>query len=125
MIHSYSDFINEGSSSSKSPIYWNYDLVQLLEKNWSEISTTKYDSNIYYINFKAGEDKEDKYDFFSVLVQNKTSDDVYMMDNSKPFIEKFKKEFWKNPNQYVKSLKYKPKCLGDLSHVELSDKYNM
>ena len=33
-------------------------------------------------------------------------------------MEKFKKEFWKNPGNYIKNFKYEPKCLGDLTAIK-------
>ena len=127
MLYKYSDFIKEdlikeGSSSNNTPIYWSEKIEELLDVNWSDISTTRYVDDKYYINFKAG---EGQYNYFSVIVENKGVNDVYYMDNSDKFINKFKTEFWKNASEYVQNFIYDPKCLGDLEHVKDSNKYNL
>lgn len=121
MIRNYFDFIKEGHNSSDSPIYWSESLEKLINEDWTEISTKHYSDDIYFINFKAG---NDRYDYYSVLANK--SDDTYLMDNPENFIQKFRTEFWKDPAKYIENMKrFKPKCLGDLSHVELSSKYNI
>ena len=132
MIHNYSDYIklNEGSKTSASQIYWNKQLTGLVNEDWSEISTTRYNSDIYEINFKSG---NGQYNYYSVLVepQGKGKDDIYYLEDNlnkyteRIFQEKLKTEFWKTPQDYYKQLKYTPKCLGDISHLLHKDKYEL
>ena len=131
MISKYSDFlnlkidkINESGINNPTIIYWQRAFKEISDKDWTEISTTKYSNEKYKINFKTG---DDKYDYYSVLIENKGGEDFYYLENSDPtlFLEKFKKEFWKNPSEYVKNFKYEPKVLGDLEHVKATDKYNL
>lgn len=126
MIYKYSEYvINEGSSSSESLIYWSNQLQMLLNRDWTEISSKKYKDNLYYIHFKAG---NDKYDYYKVLVEK---GDIYYMEENEnvnpinDFQKKLNEEFWKTPQSYFKDLKYSPKCLGDISHLSHADKYNI
>lgn len=132
MIRSYSDYIkiNEaytGSNPSPSLIYWSNKLNTLLNNEWTQISTTKYTGNIYEIKFRTGDEKNN---YYSVLVEKSTNDIYYLeedgkIDLSKIFQEKLNNEFWKHPLDYYKNLKYAPKCLGDISYLSASDKYNV
>ena len=130
MLSNYSNFINynlikEGSSDRPETIYWGYQLKDLLVKDWTEISTSRYTDNKCLVKFRSG---PDKYDFCAVIFEAKNigGDFYYMEDNvSEKFIKKFKAEFWKNASEYVKKLQYSPKCLGDLSHVRDAEKYNL
>lgn len=131
MVNNYSDFlnnnsykINEGGENNPSVLYWDKNIKEIYDIEWKEISTTKYTSDKYKINFKAG---EGKYDYNSVIVGKKDNEDLYYLENCDPtlFLEKFKKEFWKNASEYVKNFKYEPKALGELDHVKDSEKYNM
>lgn len=126
MIHTYSQFINsinEGTSSNPEIIYWNSQLENLLNKHWSNISTKKYTSDIYEINFKVeGLNNDNKYTYYAVLVGK---GEKFMMEDSTKFVEKFKVEFWNNSGEYIDNMKYKPKCLGDLTSVVRSKKSNL
>jgi hypothetical protein len=131
MVNNYSDFlkfnsdkINEGGINRPGILYWNRSLKQIYDKDWTEISTTRYSGVKYMINFKAG---DGQYDYYSVIVEDKNGKDFYYLENSDPtvFLEKFKKEFWKNASEYVKNFKYEPRVLGDLEHVKNSDIYNL
>lgn len=119
--------INEGSEKSPTYIYWKHQLKKVIDEYWLDISVyIDKLSKKNIIKFKAG-NKE--YDYYAVIIENKGSEDLFLMQDTEnvieTFIEKFKKEFWKNPDVYIKNMKYKPKCLGDLSHVELSNTFNL
>lgn len=131
MINNYTDFLNlksdkiyEGSSSSPATLYWLRDIKETCDKDWTEISTKRYSGSKYMIIFKDG---DNNYDYSAVIVEDKGNEDFYYLENSDPtvFLEKFKKEFWKNAQKYIKNFKYEPKVLGDLEHVKAGDKYNL
>jgi hypothetical protein len=133
MIFNYSKFINcdlikEGSITNRSVIYWNHQIEKLLTEDWTEIGISNFaGKKKYFINFKAG---PDKYDYYSVVMEKTNEKDLYYLEDNdnnvtEKFIKKFKEEFWKNASEYVKNLDYKPKCLGDLSHVIDAEKYNL
>lgn len=128
MLKKYSDFIiNEGSIHSPSCVYWDRQLEELLKKDWLDISVKKQ-QNKYKISFRTG---NDQYDYYSVLFENKGGKDRYLMEEPvkgdvvSKFIEKFKTEFFKNEEEYIKNLAYDPKCLGDLRYLRDSSKYNL
>ena len=130
MLHNFFEYVSlikEGASRD-SIIYWKAQLEEILDQEWYEIKTEKRAGKNNYIYFRV-KDKDEKYNFYSVItekVAEKDKDIFYMEDDtSNMFIEKFKKEFWKNPHEYIKDMKYHPKCLGDLGHVEMSNKFNM
>lgn len=131
MIHNYSNFLdisksdilNEGSTGNPQTLYWNDQFNDIKDKDWTEISTIRYNSEKYIIQFKAG---ENRYDYFGVIVDFKNkSNEEYYLENPKPVLEKLKNDFWKLPHIYIKNLKYKPGIFGDLSHIEDSDIYNL
>jgi len=141
MLYKYSDYIKdislieEGSTERPDVIYWINQLEKIINVDWTDISTYEYSkrSNKFYIKFKAFEndgDKKEIYAYYSVLIEKKGNNDIYYMeDNENNVSEKFKKklnkEFFKNASEYVKNMAYDPKCLGDLSHVRTSNKYNI
>lgn len=128
MLYKYSDFINEGTESRRSVIYYNLDFDKVSNDEWTEISTTRHIGSKYTINFKAGHGKyagDGKYDYYCVLIEKKGSEDLFYLEDPTKFIEKFKVEFMKSPTEYVKNLKYSPKCLGDLSHFKIAQNYNL
>ena len=125
MLYKYSEFIKEGQESSASCVYWdNAEFKKVLENDWSEIFIKKF-SDKFQLIFRIG---PDKYDFCSVILDKKNNNDLYLLENEE-IVEKFKKkfnlEFWKNATEYVKNMKYDPKCLGDVSHVRDADRYNV
>jgi len=131
MVNNYSDFlklnsdkINEGGINNPGVLYWQKHIKEIYDRDWTNISVTKYAGDKYMINFKAG---DDKYDYFNVIVEDKNNDDFYYLENSDPtfFLEKFKKEFWKNASEYVTNMKYEPRVLGDLEFVKTGSKYNL
>jgi len=131
MLHNYLDYIkenfnhiNEGSLSSPTSIYWEHQLNKIINNNWSNISVTKF-SGKYLINFKCDDSDDDKYSYYSVIIENKNGKDIYYMENPDRFINKFKKEFFKNETEYYKNFVYNPKCLGDIEYLKDSDKYNI
>jgi hypothetical protein len=129
VLHNYLDFVkesldhvNEGSEKSPTYIYWDNKLLEdLLDKEWTNITVTKL-SDKYSINFKAG---NDQYNYYGVIVANKNGNDFFYLEHPEKFIPKFKNEFWKKAYEYVKNMKYDPKCLGSLQHVRDSEKYNL
>ena len=134
MLYKYSDYIKENSlikeglETNPSILYWYSQFEKKLNENWVEISTKKFDTDKYYINFRI--ENSDKYGYYKVLVERKGENDFYYMeDNENDTITKFQKklgnEFWKKASVYVENMKYDPKFLGDLSHVRDSNKYNM
>ena len=76
------------------------------------------------INFKIG---DDKYDYYSVIVENKGVKDKYYLEDEavEKFTEKFNNEFWKNAPEYTENMIYDPKCLGDVEHIRDSKKYKL
>jgi len=126
MIYKYLDFITEGYESEKSPIYWNSQLNEIIDKEWLDFSSSKFSGNIFFIKFKINDGG--KYPFYSVLVENKLGKDVYLMEDniSEKFIEKFKKDFWRNATKYASEFKkFKPKCIGDWTQIEMTNKFNL
>lgn len=125
MVYNYSDFlIQEGYSYSEDSIYWNSRLNELLNNDWYDISVTKYKRNFYYLKFRVKE-KDEEYNYYSVLVEDKNNNDIYYMEDSSKFVKKFKSEFFRNASEYVDKLVYEPKCLGDLQHVKDGNKFNI
>jgi len=125
MLYKYSDFINEGSITNPSTLYWNNnEFKKVLGNEWSNISVKLLYTGKHIINFKIG---NDKYDYYSVIIENKGTKDRYYLEDEaiKSFTEKFNTEFWKNAPEYVENMKYDPKCLGDVEHVRDSKKYNL
>lgn len=127
MLRNYSDYINytiikEASEPSPTEIYWDRQVEELLDRDWENISTNLYAQTIKIIKFRAG---SGKYDYYSVLFEKSGDNDEYFLQNSDKFIKKFTIEFWKNAQEYVKNFKFEPKCLGDLSSVKNTEKYNI
>lgn len=132
MIRKYSEYINEayvGKNPSPHELYWdNSTFKKIFENEWSQISTSRYESNIYSINFRAG---DEQYDYYSVLAESNGNIDIYYLEDSdkvkisKDFEKKFVEEFFKNGHEYYKDLTYTPKCLGDISYLADADKYNV
>lgn len=127
MIRNYLDYINlineayTGSNPTPKSIYWNNQLEDIMNNEWTQISITRFSSNLFEIKFRTG---EEKFDYHSVLVEK--GDKYLLEDNiSEKFQEKLKTEFWKAPQDYYKNIKYAPKCLGDISHIADVEKYNM
>lgn len=126
MIYKYSDYIkdiNEGSKDniSRSALYWESALENKLNMEWSELKTERF-SGVYLLSFKCG---DDKYDYYSVVFEIVGGKDIFYLEKSEKFIEKFKTEFFKFPEIYYKNFKYYPKCLGDISYLKDSEKYNL
>jgi hypothetical protein len=130
MLDKYNKFINNniilegGSSSNPEIIYWNKQMNEIKNDTWLDFSIDVYSrtDKIYYINFKT---QKSEYNYYRVLLISTPGKDTYTLEDSSFFVKKFYTEFWKNAAEYIKNFKYKPKCLGDLSHVEASTKYNM
>ena len=136
MINKYSEYLNlirneayTGSNPQPSSIYWYSELEDVINNEWSQIYFGRYGVGIYIIKFRTG-DKQ--YDYHSVLFE-KDKNIFYLEDSdkqtSKKFQEKLKTEFWKNPQEYYNNNKnikiFAPKCLGDISHLGDSSKYNL
>jgi len=122
MIRSYSDYtsLNEGSHNSSGNIYYNSQLESLLNSDWTDFSSTRYSGSIYELKFKVGKNS------YQVLVEkNYGAEDFYYMQDSIKFQEKFKNEFWKEPELNYQNLKYSPKCLGETAYLKVKDKYNL
>lgn len=102
-------------------IYYKSQLDKAMDKEWSEISTTR-DT----IKFDAST-TEDGYTYSVFFKRGYSEDKYYLEEIAIPkFIEKFKKEFSKNPEKYIKNFKYDPKCLGDdLGIYRDTEKYNL
>lgn len=129
MLSKYTEYIKEGSSSHDNVVYWYYELKELIEKNWTEISSKKaIPPKLYNLKFKAG---DGQYDYYSVLIEDKGGSEYFYVENLENskfievFQEKFKSSFFTNPDIYYKNLKYVPKFLGDVSHFGVIDKYNL
>lgn len=126
MIHKYSDYItllSEGLKDKPDLIYWNFQLEDILNKEWSEISSSKIvgKSNIFSINFKINTGN-----YYSVLVENKGNEIYYLENfNSKKFESKLKIEFFKNEEEYIKNFNYDPKCLGDINYLRDARNFNL
>ena len=110
MIYKYSDYIkdlNEGAKGNeyRSTIYWEETLEPELNTEWSELKIERY-SGVYLLSFKSG---EDQYGYHSVVLENNGSKDIFYLEKSEKFIEKFKSEFFKYPEKYYKNFKYNPK----------------
>ncbi len=106
----------------KKNIYYDRSLTEILDKDWTEISTLR-DT----ITFEVGDsdDSKDGYEY-SVFFERGYNDEYYLEKSAIPkFVEKFKKEFNKNPELYVKNFKYDPKCLGDIDMYRDVEKYNL
>lgn len=128
MLHNFSQYvnlINEGSSNNHTILYWKSQFEDVINKDWYDIKTDRIGDK-YSIKFRIS-DKDEKYNYFSVILENKNGKESFYVENddSKIFVEKFKKEFWNNPQEYIKNMKYHPKCLGDLSPVTTAGKFNM
>ena len=132
MINKYLDFINEnviineGSSYNPSVIYWKENVDKVLYNNWSNISISNIggrNSSEYCINFIIDNDNKDNY--YKAIIEDNGKNDLYYMEDPEPFIEKFKKEFLKNPLEYIEHMDYDPKALGDLRHIRNSNKFNL
>jgi len=128
MINKYLDFINdnfnvnESFQRKSSVIYWNENVDEVLNENWSDISVSRYNYPIYVIKFKVeGKESND----YSVVFEGNKTRDIYYMENPEPFIKKFKEEFFKNAIEYVVNMKYDPVVLGDLEHIRNSNKFNI
>jgi len=130
MIYKYSDFLDkenlltEGGKYRPSNIYYVDDVIDLIDKEWYGLEVEKHKVNFYKLNFRVKDD-DDTYNYYSVLIEKKFNDDMFYMEDSTKFKEKFKHEFLKNPTEYIEKFKYEPKFLGDLSHVKDAGKYNM
>lgn len=130
MLDKYNKFINNniilegGTSSSPENLYWNKQIEEIKNDTWSNFSIGIHSrtDDVFYITFKT---QKPEYNYYKVLFIGKNGIDTYILEDSSFFIKKFYTEFWKNAAEYVKNFKYKPKCLGDLSHVEISSKYNI
>lgn len=130
MLNKYLEFINEhcsnineGSSYNPTVIYWEDNLNEILNYNWSNISITYWSKNIYKINFRVENNLNNNY--YIGLVEDKKNNDFYYMENSTTFIEKFKTEFNSNAMNYYDNLKYVPKALGNLDHIKNASKFNV
>lgn len=133
MIYKYLDFITEDHTliteshdSEKGPIYWESQLNEILNEDWSEFSSARYSGDIFFIKFKT--DDGGKYPYYSVLVEKKLYQDVYFMEDnvSEKFIKKFKTEFWKNAAKYAPEFKkFKPNCIGDWNQIAITNKFNL
>lgn len=119
----YLDFITEAHNFENGTIYWNFQVDGITDKEWYDISISKSLPR-YFINFRVKE-KDEKYNYHSVIIEKKGNDDFYYMEDPTLFIKKFKEEFWKNASEYIKNFKYEPKCLGNLEHVKSTNKYNL
>jgi len=129
MLKTYTSFItkiNEGSDSSPTIIYWDHQLVDVLDKEWTNITVKilTHSSNIYTIGFKAG---NEKYDYYGVLFDSSSNSllvqDTHNVDSK--FQKKLNIEFWKNAVEYSKNMDFDPKFLGDVSHIRDAERYNM
>lgn len=124
MIHNYSEYISLINEGIKYPglIYWNDQLENILNIEWSEISTSIIvgKPNVYSINFKTSDSD------YSVLVENKGKE-IYYLENfdSKKFESKLNIEFFKNEEVYSKNFKYDPKCLGDINYLRDARNFNL
>jgi hypothetical protein len=125
MIRDYSgfvDLIKEGSSSNPTTIYWKQQLNEIINNEWKNIKTKRYNGTYYEIAFESGEGSYNCYEF---LFDDKEYFYVEDNINTQDIKDKLKDDFWKNAQENVKNLKYKPKFLGDLEYVEKADKYNL
>jgi hypothetical protein len=130
MLDKYNKFINNniilegGNSNNAEVIYWNKQIDEIKNDTWSDFSINIYShtDKIFYITFKT---QQPQYNYYKVLLISTPGKDTYLLEESSFFIKKFYTEFWRNAAEYIKNFKYKPKCLGDLSHVEDSIKYNI
>lgn len=125
----YSDFINTinesiGDKDEPLNIYWYRNFEHIMNSDWSEISTKRVGDNykiIFMVNNK----------YYSVIIERGSDDDIYYLEEGtgsgilEKFKNKFKMEFLKNSAEYVKNLKYDPKCLGDLTYIRKGSKYNI
>lgn len=130
MLH-YQDYIKTfeaimGTKNDPINIYWYKTFQEIMNSDWSEISTKRIGDN-YKIIFVTN----NKY--YSVILERGfgSDDDIYYLEEGtgsgilEKFKNKFKMEFLKNSAEYVKNLKYDPKCLGDLTYIRKGSKYNI
>ena len=123
LVYKYSDYIKEGSNVNPTIVYWNDQIDDLLDKKWTDINV-KHSSGYYNVNFRC-DGLDVKYNYYSVLLQPDPKEE-YLMEDSTKFIEKFKIEFWNNPDKYINNMTYTPACLGDVEHVrDATNKYNV
>ncbi len=131
MIHNYNEYIilQEGTSNGHSNLYQdNDDFKDTINKEWSELSisfaTSTSSMSIYKLKFHAG---DNKYDYFSVLIENVGNDDIYYLADglAEKFKVKFKQEFERNIDDWRK-FKYIPKCLNiTKSDLEGKEDFNL
>lgn len=130
MIHNYNEYIllQEGSSNGHANLYKDdNDFKDTINKEWSELSISMAAGasyNIYKLKFHAG---DDKYDYFSVLIENDGNDDIYYLEDglAEKFKVKFKQEFERNIDDWRK-FKYIPKCLNiTKSDLQARDDFNL
>jgi len=119
MLHKYSDFIvNESMTSNPRPIYWKRQLDEISEKEWTSFEIRRV-GEYKTIMFELG---DSRYSFLYDRNESLLIEDNLNQDTVK---NKIKTEFWKNAQEYVKNLKFKPSFLGDLDMAIDSNKYNM
>ena len=121
-MYKYLEFLNEGNSSNANFIYWKDQLNKIIDEDWKNISVKNRGKNSFtYVSFSV------KDNIFGVILESGIKEDTYYLEDGIEdiFIKKFYSEFWKSPDTYFKKMDYKPKCLGDLSHIGLSIKYNL
>jgi len=107
-------------------LYYESALDGILKEEWSELSTSKT-TEANTIQFETGGDRVEKGYKYSVFFDGYGfENDIYLEETAIPkFIDKFKKEFMKNPEKYVKNFKRDPKFLGDLEQFRETQKYNL
>lgn len=126
MIRDYSGFVNlikEGSSYNPTTIYWKSQFENVAKFEWKNIQTKNYNYTHYEIIFES---EEENYNFYDFLIEKNS--ETFLVDdniNTQDIKDKLKHAFWENAQENIKNLKYKPKFLGDLEHVEKADKYNL
>ena len=99
-------------------LYYKSDIDDIFDKIWYNFRIRWVDP--YEIKFET----DDSY--YSVYFDSNGRDDYYLEESAKPvFIEKFKKEFFKHPEEYVRNFKRDPKCLGNIEVYRETEKYNL
>ena len=130
MIHKYNEYIQiqEGASHRPSNLYYdNEEFEKSINNDWNGLIVNRKVKgtplNFYKITFQAG---DDKYDYYSVIVEKRLTDDIYYLSEglSDKFQEKFKLEF--NKGVKWENFKYFPKCLNtNMDKLKTTKNFNI
>ncbi len=104
-----------------SNLYYESQLDEIIKKDWKELSASRD-----FLKFETTD-----YVYTVIFEGSCDENEIFLEETAIPkFIEKFKKEFMKDPEKYsqnfnVTRFRRDPKFMGDLSHFRETEKYNM